>query len=292
MPTHQALMYSYKGGAGRTTATANIAAVLAKDFGKRVVCIDLDIESAGLAVVFRVQHKLGEGGRRCLQDVLRRKAFRSQREFEEWWPTLHVDVGTQEHLAPGMLLFIPSRAAHHESVEWGDRSRAGDPIDDLLSYIRVCNRPDFVLMDSASGLSDPACVGLGCANSVVNFLRWNRQFLQGTIEAAKFILSTSEPGGNLTHIKKLLLVPTAVPEIGADEIELQHSLEANQRRIKLELDIETDSRVELLDPIPESRWLKWEERILAFESHPRAGDKEVLAAYHQVAAKLIETAES
>lgn len=43
--------YSFKGGAGRTFALANIAALLGK-WGYRVLCIDWDLEAPGLHQYF------------------------------------------------------------------------------------------------------------------------------------------------------------------------------------------------------------------------------------------------
>ncbi len=47
------MFYSYKGGTGRTTGTANVAAALAKH-GKNVLCIDMDLEAPGLHTVFGI----------------------------------------------------------------------------------------------------------------------------------------------------------------------------------------------------------------------------------------------
>ena len=44
--------YSYKGGVGRTLALANVAALLAT-WGRRVLCIDWDLEAPGLHQYFK-----------------------------------------------------------------------------------------------------------------------------------------------------------------------------------------------------------------------------------------------
>ena len=43
--------YSYKGGTGRTMALANVAWIIASN-GKRVLCVDWDLESPGLHKFF------------------------------------------------------------------------------------------------------------------------------------------------------------------------------------------------------------------------------------------------
>ena len=312
-------MYSYKGGAGRTVATANVGALLAAEYSKRVVCIDLDIESAGLSVVFRVQHRLseamdgcrvdrgapcehGSAARRCLQDVLKRNAFHSDEEFEEWWPTLHFDVGVPGGLPAGALLFVPSRAAHYDSVEWPTARRVGDPLDDMLTHLQLTldDPPDIVLLDSASGLTDPASVGLASADSAVVFLRWNRQFVQGTIDAITFFRGTGPDQRindgpsyqRLENIQQLLLVPTAVPVLSEDEADLRHLLETNQRRLRVALNIERESDIDLLQPIRESNWLKLDERIFVFDSDGSTKDAPVLSDYRVLASRIVAMSDS
>lgn len=278
------LMYSYKGGAGRTVSTANIAALLAKEFKKTVVCIDLDVESAGLAVVFGVSQSLGATGRHCMQDVLNRPAFRSEKEFGEWWPNLHFDIGSEYGIPKGKLTFIPSRAATIESVQWEGRAyeSAREPLDDLLTRLRQLIRPEFILIDSASGLTDAASVGLASSNCMVTFFRMNRQFLEGTIIAVEFAVN------RLEDIKKIILVPTAVPTIADGERRFQEILNNNTLRLTSTLRIGKEKKVELLDPIRESNWLKWEERILPFEEKLSQEDLETLAGYRRIASRLVD----
>ena len=45
--------YSYKGGVGRTFALANVAALLGR-WGRKVLCIDWDLEAPGLDAFFGV----------------------------------------------------------------------------------------------------------------------------------------------------------------------------------------------------------------------------------------------
>ena len=64
-------MYSFKGGAGRTVTTANVARILSAERRKRVTVMDLDVESAGLSVLFGVDRKVESGECSTIQDVLR-----------------------------------------------------------------------------------------------------------------------------------------------------------------------------------------------------------------------------
>ncbi len=308
-------MYSYKGGAGRTVATANVAAVLTAELQKQVTCIDLDIDSAGLAVVLGVERRMhlavdgcpvegrrcahGSPARRCLQDVLKRDAFVSDKEFKEWWPTLCFDVGQERGLEPDQLLFVPSRAAHHDSVEWRTLKQLGGPIDDLLTQVdlNTDHPPDFVLLDSASGLTDATAVGLSAADCVVVFMRWNRQFVEGTIDAVHFFLSRGAArapndiapsnGAGLDHIENIIIVPTAVPAIDVGEQMLLDLFRTNEARLLVELGIGQRPGVELLPPIPESKLLKWDERILSFDGVDTDTELATLDGYRTLAGRLL-----
>ena len=46
--------YSYKGGVGRSMAVANIATILAHDYGRRVIVVDWDLEAPGLHKFFKI----------------------------------------------------------------------------------------------------------------------------------------------------------------------------------------------------------------------------------------------
>lgn len=109
MPTTTVLMYSFKGGSGRTVTTANVAYLLASEFHKRVLVIDLDVESAGSSVLFGVEKEVHEGKIWAIDDVLRGKEFALHRaDFESaLWPRMHKRVF--EAPSGGSLDVLPAR---------------------------------------------------------------------------------------------------------------------------------------------------------------------------------------
>ena len=80
-------MYSYKGGAGRTVATANIATILAKQYNQKVICIDMDIEGAGLGIVLEVNELINNENSQCfaVQDILNSSKSLDSISYENHW---------------------------------------------------------------------------------------------------------------------------------------------------------------------------------------------------------------
>ncbi len=55
-----ATFYSLRGGVGRSTALAYTGRILAAEHGKKVVCVDLDLEAPGLAALFGKENEVRE----------------------------------------------------------------------------------------------------------------------------------------------------------------------------------------------------------------------------------------
>src|SRR3972149_9658149 len=237
------LMYSYKGGAGRTVSTANIASILAKDFNKKVVCIDLDIEGAGLGIVFNVHKEINSSkDRKCLQDILCSKGFKSAQDFyANWWPGLHFDIGKQFSVPDldGKLLFVPARFAAHDAVPHAEETAM--ILESLLNEIKTQIKPDYILLDSASGMGDWACMGFSLCDALVVFMRWSRQFMEGTIETIKFLQTSC-----YIVARQILIVPSAVPALNVGNSKYDRILKSNQTRIIIETEANKESKVRLL----------------------------------------------
>src|SRR5947208_15452802 len=163
------LMHSFKGGAGRTVSTANVAYILATEFNHRIVLIDLDVESAGTAVLFGLDAKVEKRGREglyTLQDILRgmrdvdaqtgtKEQIRINiKTFEsDPWPRLHAVI--HESPGGGYLKVIPSRAILHSPDEVKGGTLAKQNFDHLIRKIEgLSQAPDIILFDSAAGLQD------------------------------------------------------------------------------------------------------------------------------------------
>lgn len=275
-------MYSYKGGAGRTVCMANVASILAKELGKRVVCIDMDMEGAGLGVVMGVHKRLDENGRKCIQDIFGDERIKSPEDFESnWWPHIHFDMGevlNQPDLRE-KLYVVPAAFAVRtvEYTEHLDRT-----LRQFLRNIKNLVKPDIILLDSASGLQDWACLTMDCIDRIVVFFRWNKQFIEGTIKIINFMLESEVAPDDI------LMVPSAVPEVSDDTPRYQNILEASTNRLNLETNVEKNECLTLMSGVCEAVGLKWEERILNIVEDREPDEERALENLRMLASRIAQ----
>jgi len=303
MPAHRILMHSFKGGSGRSVTTANVAHVLAREMDQRVVCIDMDLESAGASVLFEAKQAVDQGKVWAVQDLVRGYAETAGQgtqliniggDFENTvWPMLHTEVFLGDR---GYIRFCPARIVSSKGDEVSLRDpEAQSRFERLLRKLgRLDYPPDFVLYDSASGLQDAACTAMMNCDSMVIFTRWSRQFVIGTTEFLRKMVCSPR----LSRMKRVFLVPTAVPRIPATGA-MAARVEARQQRLYSDIrDINgTATReydkgpewIKLLDPIPECSGLKWDDRIFFPPPDDAPIDAEtrgVMTAYRALAKAL------
>jgi cellulose biosynthesis protein BcsQ len=151
--------HSFKGGVGRSTLLALCARRLARD-GRRVTVVDLDFEAPGLAALFDAAPV---GGRGALDYVVDHIALAGT-------GVEAVDLARADGLPEqerGRIGVVPvglMRWSHIEKLgrldfaATGQDHRAPSPVGralaDLLELIRRAEGPDFVFLDSRSGLHD------------------------------------------------------------------------------------------------------------------------------------------
>ncbi len=319
MTTLRVLMYSFKGGAGRTVSTANLAVLLAKQYNRRVTLVDLDVESAGTSVLFGLERESTDGTCWTIQDVLRgswepppkktsdegsrrKETVQIDNSFEETlWKRIHrsIDVGP----GPGCLNVLPARTILQSSDEARGFSGVSQlRFGNLIEAMELLHPPpELILFDSASGLQQTAHLGLMSCHVLVIFFRWTRQFMFGTTRFLSEYLCQ-----NLSiakRIRKVILVPTAVPR-GAPGGVLE---EARERRRKVleneELPLINQSVrmasakmpeqwASVHAPIYESDLLKWDDRILLLDETSPAldGSENLLEDYRGLATTLSDLA--
>lgn len=309
------LMYSFKGGAGRTVSTANLAVILAKELAQRVALMDLDVESAGTSVLFNLEARKGaaEDKHFTIQDILRGSYQPPPRpgaegaaqarvtidinrlDFEQSiWPQIHKDIPVGA--GNGYLKVLPSRPIIHNADEGSGYSNDSQiRFENLLYNIENLSKPpDIVLMDSASGLQATAHLGLMKCDVLVIFFRWTRQFMFGT---TRFLTDYLIRNPRIVkRIKRVILVPTAVPT-GTPENDLVREHEKRKKDLNQDVEL-VNARVrkehpkmperwaEVHEPVYESDLLKWDDRILLLDTL-RSGNDTLLRDYRYIANTLV-----
>jgi cellulose biosynthesis protein BcsQ len=221
---------SFKGGSGRTVALANIAARLANK-GKKVGCIDLDIESCGLNEVFKVsvdmeyvvqkyyltaQHWRYLGGNRGLN-------FDNREEFRK----LVYNVLEKSELPAkikwsnefGELWLIPALpnpkwtgfALSNPNIQ----ERTGELFTRFVEEFKL----DFLLIDGRSGVSTLILPALILSDHVLMFCRSGEQHRIGTKKMVEWLIEHRRGMFPSISPKTISIIPSAVPSGARENIQ-------------------------------------------------------------------------
>ncbi len=212
--------FSYKGGSGRTVASANIAAALAsaqsvaaieKPLDFKVAILDLDVFSAGTHRVFEISNAAVQGKGSCVQDFLLGQV--DPATYAEAGICLDDEVmrgfgsrGAQGNCRSDLTLFPakpqPDRrfivAKYHENL--------------LLELIVELERRefDYVVLDGEAGTRAMADIAIRLSDIVLMFFRLTWQHVEGTYNVAKFFKEREDS-------PSVYLIPSCVPLIGEDD---------------------------------------------------------------------------
>jgi len=242
--------YSYKGGTGRTTASANVAAMLALE-GCRVLCLDLDLEGPGIAIVFRMAeaqpfplHSYFEGKHKLLK-----------RDF------IHYDRIQFPEKSGLWVLPASNRLAGIDTTPGG---RLLGQLKRLIDLAEQEIKANIVIIDTPSGFGDLSALSMYVSNCVVALFRYSRQHLLGTAKVYDFVKKSHLP---------FLAVASCVPPT-----------DYKGEKGKYDEMLKTFYDGPLIE-IKEDNSLKWQERIVVGTNARRCA---AVAGYRQVANELIK----
>lgn len=178
------VFFGLKGGVGRSTALAIIAYSLAKE-GKKVLLVDLDLESPGLSGLllppeqladfgvldWLVEDAVGQGS-----DVIERMVSASPLSAN-----LRHDIRVAAAIGHGDSLYLDKLSRAYADVFDGKQPRRfSERLRRLVETLEDREKPDVVLIDSRAGLHDLAALSIvGLATTAFCFATDTAQGWQG-----------------------------------------------------------------------------------------------------------------
>ncbi len=159
-------VHSFKGGTGKTTLTANLAATLA--LNHRVGVMDLDLSGPGLHVIFGL--KKGEV-KATLTDVFLGDANPSD---------VILDLTPRFPRLKGGLFFCPASNKVEDMLRLLKAGLEVSLFQDTLQKVgEQCNL-DYIIVDTHPGVENDTVLAMGCCDALVLVSRVDQQDLFGT----------------------------------------------------------------------------------------------------------------
>jgi MinD-like ATPase involved in chromosome partitioning or flagellar assembly len=226
--------YSYKGGVGRSLALANVAALLAKK-GRKVVLVDFDLEAPGLDSFDEFKCISGKPG--VVEYVSEFCNTNHAPKIENFIHRCLVD-----NITLGELWIMPAGkkdACYNRArsiINWTEMYDSGIGtafVENWKAAIARHCQPDYVLVDSRTGLTD---VGGICTfqlpDLVVMLFGLNEQNIKGISAVAKAIRNTDSG-----RIPQIHYVATPVPNMPSEKKNLvSERLEIAKKEVGAEIE--------------------------------------------------------
>lgn len=180
------VFYSFKGGVGRSTALASFAIQRARA-GERVAIIDFDLDAPGIGVLLAADENGTMANWGVIDYLLERPILDQQKAEIDLQDYYHV-CRREKVTGSGEIFVIPAGRADSGYIgklaridfEQPFNSEISHPIILLLKQIKEELSPNWILLDSRAGLSDPAGLLLGgLAHMYVVFGTSSEQSWQG-----------------------------------------------------------------------------------------------------------------
>ena len=178
------VIFSTKGGVGKTLVASNLAVALAKDFEKRVCLLDLDLQTVG-----DMARMLGLAPEKAIVDLLHSLKTQTPQEIkkEEFLPRNSLNVG-----------FLPA-VLKPQQLSYLDPSG----LKDIFNFLD--KDYDYIIVDAGKSFNDTSMIALNQANLILLVLtpdvlsiyqsKWAfdmLQYLHFPLSMVKIILNRAE----------------------------------------------------------------------------------------------------
>ena len=159
-------VHSFKGGTGKTTLTANLAAILA--LRNRVGVMDLDLSGPGLHVLFGL--KKGEI-KSTLTDIFLGDASPDD---------VVIDLSQRFGFSKGKLYFCPASNRVEDMLRLLKAGLEVTLFQDTLQKVGEHYNLDYIIVDAPPGVENDTVLAMGCCDAMVLVSRVDQQDLFGT----------------------------------------------------------------------------------------------------------------
>lgn len=225
--------YSYKGGVGRTLALVNIANRLA-EFGKKVCILDFDLEAPGLQSKYakELQQPIDKG----LVDYIYSYAVENvqPRHISDYMVDIRLTNAINTiHLCAAGNVDSSDYWKKLARINWwnlfyAENSYGIDFFLNLKKQIEEELAPDFLLIDSRTGITEMSAITMSLlADDVVFLAANNEENIKG---CCKVLNSLSAPENNLLGIKRTYhFVLTRIPLPDSPDEKVKHNIIVEQK---------------------------------------------------------------
>jgi len=236
--------YSYKGGVGRTLALSNIAIRLS-EFKKKVCVLDFDLEAPGLHFKFKnyTPSKPLENG---IVDYIHSFSHDSiiPKNIKDYSVTLDPGnkIFTSIELIPAGNIDDSAYWQKLSKINWSEmfyseNSQGVAFFLDLKAKIEKEYKPDFLLIDSRTGITDMSGITLRLlADDVVIIAANNEENIYGSKKIIKSLLLDNN---HLISAPKIHFVLTRIPftDSSSDRIKETKIIDRRKRELSKELQL-------------------------------------------------------
>jgi chromosome partitioning protein len=281
--TKSLAFHSYKGGTGKTTLAANLAAHLTKS-GSNVFLLDLDLYAPSLHTYFNKEP------RGWINDYLNDENVGVKETLHDLTPLLKAN-SSDKFEGKLTAAFANPKKEEINKIEAGGQNNSRLQL--LRRFVELREElieehdADYVIIDTSPGIRHWSINALAVADTILLTLKMGDLDVTGTRKMADEIYSSFTDFGAKSYLLMNRVAGFCVPNVGADSSNHAHlagKMDSPDQLLRLSNDV----GMEILSAVPCYCDIQFSTKefltILQFPNHPFAKQIECLANDHHIKA--------